>query len=241
MGVSGQLRILIALKIPCGISIAGGGVGCRIRSPDRGTGGNWMMSGNSLAALKISSPDTNAAKRTCYFCNGVYDDDTRFCPRDGTDLNYPPSIDEIAGELVHPKRWIVVVSLVVVLFIVCGFLAGMFNTGSSGSSESISVGGIAVRTTPAGAIVYLDGSRVGVTPMRLSDVPTGLHEVRVVFPGYSDGRANVEILPSATQKLVLDLTPLPQRRKINPLLAGLAVEAAPAIQLTKSDSAFYPN
>lgn len=200
-----------------------------------------MMSGNAFAALKISSPDTSAAKRTCYFCNRIYDDDTRFCPRDGTDLNYPPSIDEIAADLSRPKRWIGVASLVSVLFIVCGFLAGMFNSGSSVSSGSAAVGGIAVRTTPSGAIVYLDGSRVGVTPMRLSDVPTGLHEVRVVFPGYSDGMANVEILPSATQKLVLDLTPLPQRRKINPLLAGLAVEPAPAIQLKKSDSAIHTN
>ena len=67
--------------------------------------------------------------------------------------------------------------------------------------------------------------------MRLSDVPTGLHEVRVVFPGYSDGRANVEISQRDSEACFgFDSAPATAGRSTR-FLAGLAVEAAPAIQL----------
>lgn len=50
-----------------------------------------------------------------------------------------------------------------------------------------SAGVVVVESTPAGAQVWLDGAAVGVTPLRLTDVPPGEHGVRVS----AEGRATV--------------------------------------------------
>jgi hypothetical protein len=96
----------------------------------------------------------------------------------------------------------------VFILVLAGFMT-VDRLHSLPANSAPEMGELTVNTTPAGARVYLDGSQVGVSPVRLSDVPTGFHVVRAVFPGYSDGEAQVEILPSETQKLVWDLSPLP--------------------------------
>lgn len=151
-------------------------------------------------------------KRICYSCGNSYPDVFRFCPRDSTDLAYfSPPIDNLARDFSRPKRWIafsLISTFVLVLsgWLIIGRLSVMPAVGAPGYGE------LTVRTTPPGARVYLDGSQVGVSPVRLSDIPTGFHRVRAVCPGYSDGNASVKILPSMTQKLVWDLSPLPSRK-----------------------------
>ena len=46
------------------------------------------------------------------------------------------------------------------------------------------LGEIYVETEPAGAIVYLDNDEKGVSPLLLTDVPKGDHEVSVFMPGF---------------------------------------------------------
>ncbi len=147
------------------------------------------------------------AKRICYSCGNSYPDVVRFCPKDSADLDYlPRPLEDLARDFKRPKRWLAVAIISALVLVLAGLMI-VDQMGAAGSSSELGV--LTVRTTPAGAKVYLDGSQVGVTPVRLSDVPTGFHEVRAVFPGYSDGTAQVQILPSATQKLVWDLSPLP--------------------------------
>jgi hypothetical protein len=62
--------------------------------------------------------------------------------------------------------------------------------------------------TPPGAIVHLDGSQVGVTPVRLSDIPTRYHDIRAACPGHKNRMARVEILPSSGQRLLLEMVPM---------------------------------
>lgn len=153
-------------------------------------------------------------KRICYSCGNSYPDGVRFCPNDGADLEYiPSSVDELARDFRRPGKWQAI--FIVLVFTVIGGAFLPQDRMKNGVPAEINAGrgDLTVRTTPAGARVYLDGSGVGTTPVLISNIPTGFHEVRVVFPGYLDGQAQVEILPSATRKLIWDLAPLPPLKK----------------------------
>jgi len=55
-------------------------------------------------------------------------------------------------------------------------------------SESLDVktGEIDISSDPSGAMVYLDDSYNGITPITISDVPEGYHTVKLTKPGYWD-------------------------------------------------------
>lgn len=161
-------------------------------------------------AGRLDAPVGNLGKRLCYNCGNRYPSVFRFCPLDSVDLDYPPPVENLALSFRHPKAklW---AAFLIPLFTLA-LVAWVFVGSPINSAVTRAYGELTVRTTPAGARVYLDGSQVGVSPVSLSDIPTGVHEVRAVCPGYSDGKAHVEILPSATQKLVWDLSPLPIRK-----------------------------
>lgn len=163
------------------------------------------MTGNRL--------DKPIGQRTCYSCGSSYPEMIRFCPKDSTDLEYAPqNLDSLSRHFKGPVlKWTVIAGIGLLLVWVGFLLSGVYE---SQPETAATRGELTVRTTPTGASVYLDGTQVGISPVRLSNIPTGVHGVKVVFPGYSEGQANVEILPSATQKLVWDLSPLPAHKRL---------------------------
>lgn len=73
------------------------------------------------------------------------------------------------------------------------------------------VGGIAVTSRPSGASVLLDGREVGVTPVVISDVAAGAHDLRIELDGYRPWLASVDV-PAADQVRVgASLDHLPER------------------------------
>jgi len=188
---------------------------------------------------RLDVPAERGGNRTCYSCGNSYPDHVRFCPKDSADLEYiPQPIEKLAVDFGRPKRCKAVLIFSIIVLITGGLLA-MDRLISMPVSSAPAVGELTVRTIPSGARVYLDGSHVGVSPVRLSDIPTGVHEVRAVFPGYTDGKAHVEILPSAAQKLVWDLAPLPASKKTdrNKYLAELSSKGvSAAIEVASEDS-----
>ncbi|MDI6720218.1 MAG: PEGA domain-containing protein [Methanomicrobiales archaeon] len=56
-----------------------------------------------------------------------------------------------------------------------------------------SVGTIKVTSTPWGASVYLDGTYRGSTPLNITDVPVGKHEVRLSMPDYATVNGTVDV------------------------------------------------
>ncbi|WP_018110681.1 PEGA domain-containing protein [Thermus igniterrae] len=71
----------------------------------------------------------------------------------------------------------------------------------------IRTGELVLEARPEGAEVYVDGRAVGRAPLRLT-LEAGLHEVRVVAPGYSEYRAQVEVRPGESLRLFVELVPL---------------------------------
>jgi hypothetical protein len=54
-------------------------------------------------------------------------------------------------------------------------------------------GSLSVKSTPPGANVYLDGEKVGTTPVTVQDVAPGAHRLVLTLQGYSDIMQPVEI------------------------------------------------
>lgn len=177
------------------------------------------MASNLDAPFEILSGPSMGGRRICYSCGTSYPKSVRFCPRDSADLEYaPPPIENLAHDMRRPHNWVAASLILGVATILLGLMLLVQERPSI--SSSYSVGELAIRTFPAGALVYLDGSQIGVTPMRMADIPAGRHEVRAVFPGYQEGKAQVTIVPSATQKLVWDLSPIAVPKSQNRHLAA---------------------
>jgi hypothetical protein len=63
---------------------------------------------------------------------------------------------------------------------------------------------LTVGTTPAGAVVYLDGTRMGESPLAF-DVPPGEHELRMEKPGHGDKQAAYVAVSGVQETLSFEL------------------------------------
>lgn len=68
-------------------------------------------------------------------------------------------------------------------------------------------GSIVFTSNPAGASVYLDNQRRGVTPLTLASIPGGSHSVRYSLEGYEDYAIGLELTPGIQTPLHGDLRP----------------------------------
>jgi hypothetical protein len=66
-------------------------------------------------------------------------------------------------------------------------------TASAGAPDSRFTASLAVESRPPGASVYLDGRRVGTTPLVLDAAPTGSHALRLELDGYRRWTSSVRV------------------------------------------------
>jgi len=93
-------------------------------------------------------------------------------------------------------------------------------------------GRLMVRSTPAGARVFVDGRDRGSTPAAIRDLARGAHRVRVVQEGYATEERRVTLnaaRPAQTLSVTLAPTRAPAARTANGSFHGaLSVESRPA-------------
>jgi hypothetical protein len=167
------------------------------------------VAGNPETPFEILLMTESKARRICYSCGRSYPEVVRFCPRDGADLEYsPPPIDDLGQTFRPPRKWVggsILLAGALAILVSVLMVSGRFTSSLGKAAES---GELIVRTTPSGATIYLDGSQMGATPIRMANIRPGVHEVRAIFPGYKNGTARIEILPSVKLRVVWDLVPL---------------------------------
>jgi hypothetical protein len=86
-------------------------------------------------------------------------------------------------------------------------------------------GRLLVRSTPAGARVFVDGREVGVTPVTMRDLGRGAHAVRIVREGYRTAERRVAITgarpaQSVTVSLLRAAEPTPAPAPSTPATVG---------------------
>ena len=63
-------------------------------------------------------------------------------------------------------------------------VGGQAVTRATGTPPAPAIGRLLVRSTPAGAAVFVEGRERGMTPLALRGLPYGAYSVRVALPGY---------------------------------------------------------
>jgi len=70
-------------------------------------------------------------------------------------------------------------------------------------------GGLAIASSPSGADTYIDNLLRGTTPLTVTDLAPGDHQVRVSEDGYVDDTTTTTITPGQVSPLALTLTAAP--------------------------------
>lgn len=79
--------------------------------------------------------------------------------------------------------------------------------------------GLEIRSTPAGAVVTVDGQRRGNTPITISDLAPGAHKVLVSQEGYLDNSSDVTLKAGDTSRIERTLTRVPAQSTAAPAAA----------------------
>ncbi len=70
-------------------------------------------------------------------------------------------------------------------------------------------GTLKVSSNPQGAKVYVDGTYRGITPLSISSLRAGTHEVKVIKSGYQTWKENVYVAPNDIARIYATLVPNP--------------------------------
>jgi len=72
-------------------------------------------------------------------------------------------------------------------------------------------GSISVTSSPSGAQIYLDNAYAGVTPLTVSNIPQGHHNIKLTLGGYQDWHTSIELGYDEPASISATLLPTPQR------------------------------
>ncbi|NYT20377.1 MAG: PEGA domain-containing protein [Methanomicrobiales archaeon] len=72
----------------------------------------------------------------------------------------------------------------------------------------VKTGSVSVSSTPPGARVFLDGVDRGTTPVTITGVPFGLHNLRVTLSGYGDYSTRFFLVSGKTVSVTLERIPI---------------------------------
>jgi hypothetical protein len=90
------------------------------------------------------------------------------------------------------------------LLIVAGIVG--YAVGALQLRES-SYGELTVKTTPPGATIFVDGMHRGASPLHVSGLRPGTHQLRALMPGYKGVVLKVEVLASGRDSVDWMLEP----------------------------------
>lgn len=98
--------------------------------------------------------------------------------------------------------------------------AGAGSPAPTTSAQAPGYGSLSITTTPAGALVYVDGAMMGVTPTTIPMLAEGPHSVTLALDGYQDLKTTITINAGTTSEYI---TGLSKTTKTPGFAAGIAV------------------
>jgi D-lyxose ketol-isomerase len=67
------------------------------------------------------------------------------------------------------------------------------------------VGSVNIKSNPSDAMVFVDGKEIGITPISVSELTPGTHNIDVRMDGYDDWKKSVDIIPGKEIPLMASL------------------------------------
>lgn len=98
-------------------------------------------------------------------------------------------------------------------------IAGAASPTPAVSAPASGYGSLSITTTPAGALVYVDGTMMGVTPTTIPMLTEGPHSITLVMDGYQDLKTTITINAGTTSEYI---TGLSKTTKTPGFAAGIA-------------------
>jgi len=156
--------------------------------------------------------------RECPKCGNVYPDPFQFCPVDGGELQDQAEPTSDAAELVPlspaPPPPAEDRASISVRTLMAGFgillLMGVVTFTSVFLYQywKPKYGSLIVKTSPPGAVIFVDGKQRGITPLTIGELRSGGHQIKAVKEGYKDLVQQLEVIPYATENVHWNLDPL---------------------------------
>jgi len=146
--------------------------------------------------------------KECLQCRDVFPDTYVYCPSDGEKLGESdapaedlPSVKAtpVAETVIRLRTLVGAVAVLFLAGIIC--FAGVFLY----QYFRPRYGGLLIKTTPAGASISVDGKQRGVSPISISNLRAGGHQIKARKEGYKDLVQQIEVFPYYEDNLYLTL------------------------------------
>ncbi len=137
--------------------------------------------------------------RECPQCGNSYPSSFQYCPTDGTPLG--GEAEENARKPARKPAQLKIKTLIlgIVLLVVTAVLA--FMGAFFYQYWKPKYGSLVIKTTPPGAMISVDGKFRGVSPITLTDMRSGSHQLRGTKEGYREYVQQVTVIPYATESV----------------------------------------
>lgn len=145
--------------------------------------------------------------RECPQCHNAYPEPFRYCPADGSELG---ENKEETSLKVSPREPATI--RVRTLMLAFGVLALSFLValGIAFFYQDLKpkYGTLTIKTTPPGAVIWVDGKQRGVSPITIQDLRSGRHSLKGAKEGYKERIQDIPVQPYESQSLHWDLEPI---------------------------------
>jgi tetratricopeptide (TPR) repeat protein len=142
--------------------------------------------------------------RECPQCGNGYPESFVYCPGDGSWLGG----DQEDGSKRKRPAQIRIRTLMFGIMILALASALSFTAFFLYQYWKPKYGSLVVKTTPAGAIITIDGRLRGASPIVISDLRSGGYEIKATKEGYREFGQRVTVMPYATENLHWNLDPV---------------------------------
>jgi tetratricopeptide (TPR) repeat protein len=146
--------------------------------------------------------------RECPQCNNLYPETYKYCPADGISLVGEDQRRQESSDSAKKPAQIRVRTLMLGIAILFLSAAVSFTGFFLYQYYKPKYGSLTVKTSPAGAMIYVDGKLRGVSPITLSDLHSGSHDIKGTKQGYKELAQRIDILANSTQNMHWSLDPI---------------------------------
>ncbi len=144
--------------------------------------------------------------RECPQCGNSFPKAFLYCPNDGSPL--AGDEEESAHQRNRQPAQIRIRTLVlgIVILMLCAVIA--FMGAFFYQYWKPKYGSLVIKTTPPGAMISVDGKFRGVTPITLTEMRSGSHQLKGTKEGYKEFAEQITVMPYATENVHWKLEPI---------------------------------